>query len=69
LTAEWPLPAAGMKLFVPSGTQKQILDEKGELIVYKKDERVPHLSKFPYLYLKYKSHYQAMSLWIQIPQL
>jgi len=53
------LTCCGHEIVVPSGTQKQILDEKGELIVYKKDERVPHLSKFPYLYLKYKSHYSG----------
>jgi hypothetical protein len=50
------LTCCGHEIVVPSGTQKRILDEKGELVIYKKDERIPHLSKFPYLYLKYKFH-------------
>jgi len=42
------LTCCGHEIVVPSGTQKQILDEKGEPVLY--------LSNFPYLYLKYKSY-------------
>jgi len=50
------LTCCGHEIVVPSGTQKQILDEKSELIIYKKDEPVHHLSRYPHLYLRYRSH-------------